>query len=324
MTTLVLGSCDIDIFIAPESKNSYKEDAKTITFTLGDKISVGMSGMTLGGNGANVSVGLQRLSQNVSFYTYLAKDVLSRQIKDTIEEEKVHLVEHDQSAKSSSLSLIFDFSTDRIIFSHHEQLNHTFDSSKIGEPKAMYITSLGERWEEAYKNVLAYAQSHPEILAFSPGSHQLSAINDLIFEILALSKILFVNKEEGERILEKKGESASDMKELLGKLSALGPEIVSITDGKNGSYAFGNGVMYTVPTFDDKTSGIDKTGAGDSYASGFFGAILLGKDIKTAMLWGAVNANSVMGKQGAQAGLLTVEEIEEMLSKRSDFQVSTL
>ncbi len=324
MKTLVLGSCDIDIFITPESKNSYVEDSKTVAFNLGDKIPVGMSRMTLGGNGANVSVGLKRLSQDVSFYTYLSDDILSRQIKDTIEKEKIRLIDHDQKTKSSSLSLIFDFTSDRIIFSHHEQLNHSFDSSKADSPQALYLTSLGDSWTEAYQNLLTFVQSHPLMLAFSPGSHQLSGINDLIFEIIAVSRILFVNKEEGEKIIEKKGESAKDMKELLEKLSKLGPEIVSVTDGKNGAYSFENGNTYSAPAFDTKTEGVDKTGAGDAYASGFFGATLLGKDIKTAMRYGAANANSVILKKGAQEGLLSQEEIEALLLTRSDFQATSL
>lgn len=324
MKTLVVGSSDIDIFITPESKDSYKEEAETVAFSLGDKIPVGMSAMTLGGNGSNVSVGLQRLSQDVSFYTYFGEDILSRQIKETIEREKIHVIEHGQRTKNSSMSLIFDFTSDRIIFSHHEELNHTFDASLVQDHQALYLTSIGDTWGEAYKHVLSYVQSHPLMLAFSPGSHQLTAINDLIFEIIAVSKILFVNKEEGEKILAKKGESASNTKELLEKLAGLGPEIVSVTDGSKGAYAHQNNMFFSIPSFDTSVTEVDKTGAGDAYASGFFGAVLLGMDVKTAMRWGAVNAQAVMGKIGAQEGLLTKRGIEDMLSPRSDFQAAAL
>lgn len=319
MKALVVGSSDIDIFITPESKNSYVEDQKTVTFSLGDKVPVSLSAMKLGGNGANVSVGLSRLGVDVSFYTYLGDDILSQQIQETIKQENVHLVENPQHTKSSSLSLIFDFSDDRVIFSHHEELDHTFDGGKVEQIEALYLTSLGEKWTEAYKEVLSYVQSHPLTLAFSPGSHQLSNMEDLVFEMVAVSKILFVNKEEGERILEKKGEKAVDNKDLLLKLSKLGPEIVSVTDGKKGSYAYSNNTYYALSSFDEEAISTDKTGAGDSYASAFFGAVLLGKDIKTAMRWGAANAQAVMSKVGAQDGLLTESEIESMLSARPDF-----
>lgn len=324
MKTLVVGSSDIDIFVAPESKSSYVVDQKTVAFTLGDKVPVDLSGLTLGGNGANVSVGLSRLGQEVSFYTYFGEDLIASQIKEIIKKENIQVVEHGQHTKNSSLSLIFDFADDRVIFSHHEKLNHAFDKSKVDEPQALYLTSLGEEWSEAYKNVLLYVHEHPLMLAFSPGSHQLAAINDLIFEVISVSKILFVNKEEGERILDKKGQSAATITELLQKLSLLGPEIVSVTNGKDGGYTLVEGKTYAVPSFDQKEVGVDKTGAGDAYAAGFFGAVLQGKDVKTAMLWGAAEAQSVMGSVGAQNGLLTTEQIESMLGARPDFQVTQM
>ncbi len=124
--------------------------------------------------------------------------------------------------------------------------------------------------------------------------------------------------------MEKKGESASDMKELLQKLMALGPLIVSVTDGKNGSYAMMDNACYMLPSFDEGAVSTDKTGAGDSYASAFFAAHLLEKDLKTSMQWGAINANSVMKEIGAQKGLLPVNQIESTLQLRPDFTVEML
>lgn len=324
MKTLVVGSSDIDIFITPELKESYKEEGEQVTFHLGDKVAVGMSGITLGGNGANVSVGLARLSYDVSFYTYLGKDILSRQIKETFEKEKVNLIGNNQNTENSSMSLIFDFDSDRIIFSHHEKLDHEFNKENLDSFQALYLTSLGEAWDKAYKSVLSYVQEHPLLLAFSPGSHQLANISDLIYEVIAVSKIIFVNKEEGEKLLEERNEKASSIQELMKKLSKLGPEIVSVTDGKKGSYAYENGIGYAISSFDSSSDGVDKTGSGDAYATGFLGALLSNQDTKTAMRWGAINAHFVIGKMGAQNGLLTREEIEHILVSHPEFLPTTI
>lgn len=324
MKALVVGGSDIDIFVSPESKDSYVEDRETVSFNLGDKVPIDIKVFALGGNGANVSVGLKRLGLDTSFYTYFGTDILSQQIKQQLDEEKINIIMHDLNGENTSLSLIFDFKKDRVIFSHHEVRNHTFDASKTSGFNAIYLTSIGRNWEEAYKQVLAYIQGNLLALAFSPGSHQIADLNDTIYEIISVSKILFCNKEEGERILDKRGESAADMKELLEKLSKLGPEIISVTDSKEGSYALADNNYYSIDSFDPDSQSKDKTGAGDSYASAFFAAHLLGHDIKTSMRWGAVNANSVMQKVGAQAGLLNVEEIEKILSDRPDFQPETL
>ncbi len=324
MKVLSIGSSDIDLFVAPQSDASYIQNENTVSFNLGDKVPIEMKAMTLGGNGANVSVGLKRLGLDSSFYTFLGKDTLSRQIVETLEKEDIEVLEGETKLENASISLIFNFKTDRIIFSHHEVQMHAIDASKLEPFQAFYLTSIGKEWEGAYKTVVDFVHSHTITLAFSPGSHQLMNINDVVLEAIACSKILFVNKEEGERILEKKGEKAADMKELLIKLSNLGPLIVSVTDGKNGSYAWTDSMCYVLPSFEEGSAGVDKTGAGDSYASGFFAAHLLQKDIKTAMKWGSANANFAMTQIGAQKGLLTQSEIESVLQGRPDFTVEML
>ncbi|MFI5265467.1 MAG: carbohydrate kinase family protein, partial [Candidatus Levyibacteriota bacterium] len=324
MKTLVIGSADIDLFLTLPQGNSFVESQKSVTFTLGDKIPTDMQGMMLGGNGANVSAGTKRLGMETSFYTFVGTDLLSRQIKETLEQEHIILIDHPGAGENTSLNLIFNFTTDRIIFSHHEVKNHGFDPSQVKDFQALYLTSIGREWINAYKQISSFIHSQQLAVAFSPGSPQLADLEDVVYEIIAASKILFVNKQEGEHLIEKRGEKAADIKELLSKLSVLGPEIVSITDGKEGGYALSQDTYYHIPSFDEKTEGVDKTGAGDAYASAFFSAYLLKGDVVQAMSWGGVNAHSVIGKIGAQPGLLTVPQIEEMLSSRPDFRAEKI
>lgn len=324
MKVLSIGSSDIDLFASPKKTDSYVQNGNTVSFNLGDKVPIDIQGMTLGGNGANVSVGMKRLGLQSSFYTYLGSDILSHHILDAIEKEKVEVLQGDDRSENASLSLIFDFKDDRVIFSHHDVAKHTIDAEKLKPYEALYLTSIGEEWTNAYKTIINFVHDNLTSLSFSPGSPQLAGINDVVFEAIACSKILFVNKQEGERLLDKRGEKSTDMKDLLKKLSILGPQIVSVTDGKNGAYACTDGQYYVTRSFIEDQVSVDKTGAGDSYASAFFSALLLEKDIKTAMQWGAVNASSVMSKIGAQEGLLTVSEIEERLALRPDFSVEML
>lgn len=324
MKVLSIGSSDIDLFISPENPQSFVQNENTVSFSLGDKIPIQMNATTLGGNAANVSVGLKRLGLNSSLYTFLGQDVLSRQIVEALNKEEIEILESKTQLSTTALSIICNFSTDRIIFSHHDVTPHEIDASKLQSFQAFYVTSIGKDWEGAYRTVVDYVHSNSVVLAFSPGSPQLADLQDVVYEMIACSKVIFVNKEEGEKLLEKKGESAKDMKELLQKLMKLGPLIVSVTDGKNGSYAMMDNMCYMLPSFDEGAVSTDKTGAGDSYASTFFAAHLLEKDLKTCMRWGAVNANSVMKYVGAQKGLLSLQEVESILQVRPDFTVEML
>lgn len=324
MKTLVIGSCDIDVFITPQLASSFTQTDRLVSFNLGDKVPVNINQMCLGGNGSNVSVGLKRLGLDSSFYTYFGTDLFSTLIHDSISKEGVTLIEHDGFGDNTSISLILDFSTDRVIFSHHEVREHKFNPAHVDVYDAMYLTSIGKEWVEAYKQIVSYIHSNHMNVAFSPGSPQFASLDDVVYEVIAGSQILFVNKEEGQKLLDKKGEKGEEIKDLLLKLSRLGPETISITDGKNGAFAYSKGEYFSLPPYDKDAQTIDKTGAGDAYASSFFASILHGNDVKEAMRWGAVNSNSVMQKVGAQAGLLTPEEIKDQLDKHPEFAAEGL
>jgi sugar/nucleoside kinase (ribokinase family) len=64
---------------------------------------------------------------------------------------------------------------------------------------------------------------------------------------------------------------------------------------------------------------VERTGAGDAYASGFLAAVVTGESIPNAMRYGSVNASSVIGKIGAQEGLLKKQEMKKLLENHTDF-----
>jgi sugar/nucleoside kinase (ribokinase family) len=68
-----------------------------------------------------------------------------------------------------------------------------------------------------------------------------------------------------------------------------------------------------MPIYDVKAVG--KTGAGDAYSSAFLSAIVMKKNIPTAMQWGTANSASVIQQIGAQKGLLDKAGVEKMIKK---------
>ena len=68
-----------------------------------------------------------------------------------------------------------------------------------------------------------------------------------------------------------------------------------------------------MPIYPDPKKPYERTGAGDAFTSTFVAAVMHGADIEGALLWAPVNSMSVVQKTGAQAGLLTVREIEHFL-----------
>jgi ribokinase len=68
-----------------------------------------------------------------------------------------------------------------------------------------------------------------------------------------------------------------------------------------------------MPLYPDPAPPVDRTGAGDSFASTFVAALIKGNSIEGALQWAPINSMSVVQKVGAQAGLLTEKQLEEFL-----------
>lgn len=320
MKALVLGTSVIDVFLNAD-KDHYVLKDKTVSFTLGDKIPSEVTKFTIGGNGANVSVGLSRLGIDTSFYTYLGDDILATQIHEGLKKEGIELLEDRGVNELTSLHLIFNFSDDRIIFSDYKEKEYTFKPPLSAHYDIIYLTSVARRWENAYQNLLSYQASHMIPLAFSPGSRQLSDMGELFYKTLSASKFLFCNKEEAQHILKSTGREVESLKDILLALKELGPSIISVTDGLSGGYAIDeNDNVYHILPFSDEKKIVQKTGAGDSYASGFLASYIEKSDIKEAMRVGAFNAHGVMLHLGAEEGLLTKDVIIKLSESNKNYQ----
>ena len=324
MRVLVIGTSVIDLFVSVD-KDHYETDRKSVSFTLGDKVPISNHGMVIGGNGANVAVGLSRLGAKVALYTYLGQDSLAKTIEEKLTNERIELFKGVPRTQNTPIHLIFNFESDRIIFSDYPCENYEFKISKDKPiPEYIYLTSIGESWQSAYKQALDYADENNVAIALSPGSRQLKEGGELLQRAIAACAILLVNKEEAMRILNFYKQKTDDLKKLFSLLHAHGPEIVSITDGAHGAYASDKNNIHKISPFNDKKAIIQKTGAGDAFASAFFASILFKNSLGESMRWAAINAHSVMGHLGAQSGLLSKSELERLMVVNPSFQTEVV
>ncbi len=322
MHALVIGSSVIDLFLQSDPDHVKEADGK-VTLNLGDKIPSEIKKITLGGNGSNVSVGLTRLEIPSTFYTYLGNDILAREIEEGLTSEGVELIGDKDRDSFTSLSVILDFNSDRIIFSNHKKKDHVFNDPK-GNYDFIYLTSIGNVWENAYNQIVTYAKTYNTPIAFSPGSHQIEDINETVINTLKASKIVFVNREEAIKLLKINSQNSfEDIKQILTEIKNMGPEIVSVTDGVKGAYAIDkDGKMYHMETIPSEVT--ERTGAGDAYASGFFASFLKKNDVPTSMRWGTINANAVTKLVGAQAGLLKQKDLDNELLEHNNLVAQSI
>jgi len=323
MKVLVVGSSKIDLFFEVIEKSHIKSSGNDVLLAAGDKIPIDIKRIALGGNGANISVGLKRLGHETTFFTYFGNDVFSKEMEDIIKKEGINLKAQNIGDKSS-LSLILDLDKDRIIFSHHEPKAHPFTYDDPALPDFVYLISVGPSWEETYEEVLEFVKKNNIPLIFTPGSPQIDSASQVLKDVTDSAKIIFVNLDEAKKLLKLQGiQVQQNPKEILSKMKSLGAEVVSVTDGLNGAYAIDkNNETYFIKPFGQEA--VERTGAGDAYASSFLAHYLLGLDVAECMKRGTFNANSVVSKVGAQEGLLNKEEMEKIAADNKDFKAEKI
>jgi ribokinase len=143
-------------------------------------------------------------------------------------------------------------------------------------------------------------------MAFQPGTFQIDAGVHRLKKIYEHTEVLALNREEAVTV---SGGDYHDLHDLFNKLHEMGPKIVLITDGHDGAYASDGNNRFKMPIYPDPKPPYDRTGAGDSFASTFTAAIMKGANLEGALLWAPINSMSVVQKVGAQAGLLSEDEL---------------
>lgn len=246
----------------------------------GEKHSVNDIAWSLGGNAANVSVGLSRLGIKTDLVTVFGDDDRGAWIKRELLNNGVDLASSQtETDRASNLSTVMVVNGERTIFSYHSTGEK--DITAIPQTKWVYLTNPPGRDSKAITNLVL--SEHNFKLACNPGK-------DFNPELLAITDILILNKEEQE------------------KLGTFGPKITVITDGKNGAKVFENGkLVFEKPSV--ATEVVEVTGAGDAFSSGFLAAIFYDKNLEEALDWGLKNSASVVSKVGAIEGLLCLKNI---------------
>ncbi len=315
---LSIGDATIDTFMTPlESETLCSIDKKEclIAFNYGDKIPVKNLEFSIGGNAANNAVGVRRLGVSDAIVLTLGDDNVGNLIVERLKEEAVDLTYViQQPATSSNYSTVINYSGERTIFVYHAPRSYEFPVQLPITPW-VYLTSMGESFRPFYNHITDWLKKNPGIkVAFNPGSWQLKAGVDSIKDILSLTYMIYVNREEAEK-LTAFGESTGKERDLLIALSKLGPKVCVITDGSAGAFAYDkiNGKFFKVGVL--PVDAYERTGAGDAFGSGCLSALIHGKGLDEAILWGTCNSASVIGYTGSQKGLLKLPEMDEWLAR---------
>lgn len=314
---ITIGDITTNAFIRlKEAKTICNQNGKRCELALhfGDKVPYeSVTEVRATGNSANVAVGAQRLGLQTALVTNVGDDHHGQECVATLKRSGVavdFVAIHEN--KETNYHYVLWFENDRTILVRHN--DYEYKLPDIGKPKWLYLSSLGEKSLEHHKAIAEYLRQNQEVrLAFQPGTFEIKMGTENLKDLYTQTDIFFCNTDEARKILNKPDEY--DPKNLMTEMRALGPNVIVITDGENGAYAFDGYEGFFMPAFPNILPILERTGAGDAFAAAFVSAIILGKSLSEAFFWAPVNAMSVISEIGAQKGLLDQEGILKFLSQ---------
>lgn len=269
------------------------------------------------GPSPNAGVSCARLGMEVQLLAWIGDDVTGQEMIEYLHTEDINTdTMITKPETKSNYYYVLRYGADRTILVKNEEYDYEWVAPKE-TPDWLYLSLIAKKSWQLHEDVLDYLEDNPDIkFAFQPGTFHFEWGAKKLERVYKRSHIVIMNREEAVDVT---GESYDSIKGLADALHALGPKVVVITDGPNGSYASYDGKLVTVPNYPDPAKPLDRTGAGDAFASTIVAALALGKQMDEALLWAPINSMNVVQNLGAQAGLLTQAKIQEYLKSAPEW-----
>jgi ribokinase len=312
---VAIGDVVVDAFIRLQDAHvtcKIDSSACEICMKYGSKVPFEFAKVLAGvGNSANAAVSASRLGLSSALVAPTGDDDNGQLCIDTLASDGVDTrFINKQSGIPTNYHYVLWFGDERTILIKHE--DYSYQLPNIGSPKYIYLSSLGENAFHLHADIVNYLKAHPETkLAFQPGTFQIKAGVEKLTDIYKHTEIFVCNVEEAKIIT---GVDTQDIKTLADALMTLGPKVTLITDGAKGAYSYDGTDLFFMPPYPDPKAPLERTGAGDAFASTFVSFIVLGMTPEEALKRAPINSMSVVQGIGAQEGLLTREKLEEYLT----------
>lgn len=315
-TIYALGKATQDVFLRSQEFDPKTEGKVAYThLPLGAKIDVEEAFFSTGGNATNVAVTLARQGLDAHFIWALGEDPASRTILQDMKSEGVRtdLVDQRPEYRASLSTILLSPDGERTILNFHgskmdeASFGQTLD--KVDKADWLYPSSLGDY--QLLRLLVRRAKALGAKVMLNPAGSELSE-PDKLREILKDIEVLCLNKDEMQSVVGK-----GSLEDLVRKGLELCP-VVIVSDGPNGVCASDGRSIIKAGIYEDIPV-IDRTGAGDAFASGFLSKWSSGSSLRDAIVFGSANSTSVVSKIGAKAGILRAgAEIHNMSLEEHD------
>lgn len=268
---------------------------------LGAKLDISEAFFASGGNATNVAVTFARQGLRSRYMWVLGEnDPASLAVIDEMEREHVdtHYIATDEKMRASYSTILLAMSGERTILNYHGSIPETSDVVKQFDAfdgvNWAYPTAVGNF--STLEKVVHEAKRRGVKVMLNPAGSELAEPAKLK-ALLDGVDVLCLNKEEMQLLVE------GDELEVLVRHGLKYCPVVIVSDGPNGVCASDGKTIVSAGMYEDVPV-LDRTGAGDAFASGFLSRWANGESLRDAIIFASANSTSVVGQIGAKAGIL--------------------
>lgn len=300
---IIIGSITLDLFFIGDT---FTKNGDRYELAVGGKYVADNFIQRVGGGGANVSIGLTRQGFSTIFWSVLDDNLIGQHILEILESENIDTSITERRKDSMSVSaILLNNQGERTIITHHAQNAKREYSDKIefviNQSKWLIIgDTSGNTLEEKIIWTKKAKERGLSIFTMLTAKECKEGIKQMLPQ-MRISDWIILNGHELADLLGIKYEDLSLATRNYDIV--LNVKGVIVTDGVNGAYAYSDMKRYFQRAVSPPRIA-DTTGAGDAFASGFLGEYIRNRNIEQALLFAAQNAASVIGRIGAQDGLL--------------------
>ncbi len=338
---VTIGSATIDVFVRCDDANivsvqSTDRKAEFMSYKYGSKLEITDFDTNVGGGGVNTAVNFANLGFDTSVIFKLGEDIYSKGVLKYFENKRVNLSHIIQTSKTTTgFSIILvSFEGDRTVLAHRggngEIKKDDIDFDAIKNAKLLYLAPLNGKSTKILEPLVDFAHNNGVKVCVNAGTSSIKKGFEYMKKILEDAEVVVMNKEEAQMCTKiqirpdtaenkfSKEKIHPDLVEILKKLKVKDYQVVVVTDGGNGAYAYNGKNIFYCPVYPGKV--VSTLGAGDAFASTFCASMNRTKmDIGKSLVYGSINSGSVVSKFSATEGLLTFEQIEERMRELPDY-----
>ncbi len=297
---ITFGSAVVDVFVHTEVAEKNKE----ICYPTGGKILINELRFDIGGGGTNAAVAFGRFGLKTGCISGVGNDENGHKILNLLKKENIKFLGKIHKNKMSGYSIILDSKGGERTILTYKGVNNDIDFEELKlkelETKWIYYSALLQKSFQTQKKLALILHKRGVKISFNPSSYIIN--NENINDLLKICEVLILNKEEAYALYKR----YKCIGGILEGLYLLGPKIIVITNKDKETWCYDGKKRYSItPHKDIKV--VERTGAGDAFASGFVAGLTVNWNIEKCLELGLKESESVITSRGAKNNLLRMK-----------------